>query len=476
MSDHNLSARAARRDGWSIAGLGLALRLVLVAWAWSRIGATADGDFYHQVAQRIASGLGYTWLWPDGVVTYAAHYPVGYPAMVAVPYALLGAHPGWAMLMNAVLGALACLAAHRLLLPSGRRSAALAALLVAIHPGLIAYTPALMTEGVVAVAWVCGAWLAQVAQLGADGDRADVASSRRRWLALAGCGLTVGAATLLRPQSILLAPLFGLASAGALRDRVRAVACVTGVALLLCAPWTLRNCERMGTCAFVSVNGGWNLLIGTQVEGNGAWSQIRVPERCREVYDEAGKDRCFGAAARERIVSAPLAWLALTPQKLNVTFDYCGAGPWYLHQSNPEAFTERDKAIWGTIETVFERLVLLLALIGAWLSAPKRDRHLARAIVLGLGVAFAVQRHASLAYGSLAVLLLWRRERSVLHVSAVGALVLVAVVHGVFFGAGRYQLVLWPLLCAVAAEGASHLLRQIRELLPPSPTATRTTR
>ena len=43
-----------------------------------------DGHYYDVLARRLAAGQGYTWLWPDGAVTYAAHYPVGYPAMLAL--------------------------------------------------------------------------------------------------------------------------------------------------------------------------------------------------------------------------------------------------------------------------------------------------------------------------------------------------------------------------------------------------------
>jgi hypothetical protein len=237
---------------------------------------------------------------------------------------------------------------------------------------------------------------------------------------------------------------------------------ITSVAVLTVAPWTLRNCERMGACAFVSVNGGWNLLIGTQREGDGAWSELRVPDGCREVFDEAGKDACFGRAARERIVEAPGAWLSLLPDKLSVTFDYCGAGPWYLHQASPGAFGPRAKWVVGAVETAFERLLLLLALVGAWLLPEKQRQHLVRTVVLGIGLAFVVQRHATPAYFALAALLWWRRDRSVVDVATAGAIVLLAAVHGVFFGAGRYQLVLWPLLCVVAATHAPLVGRRVR--------------
>ena len=136
------------------------LRVLVVCWAKDRFPPADDGTFYHVVAQRIAHGQGYTWLWPDGAVTYAAHYPVGYPALLGLAYALFGSQPVVAMVVNAVLGALSVFAAQRAVIRYGsRRQALLAALLLALHPGLVFYTPALMTEGVTAELLVVATWL-----------------------------------------------------------------------------------------------------------------------------------------------------------------------------------------------------------------------------------------------------------------------------------------------------------------------------
>jgi hypothetical protein len=221
------------------------------------------------------------------------------------------------MTLNALLGALAALAAHRLAArAAGPRRALLAGMLVALHPGLVAYTPALMTEGVTAALVTIGAAVAAWAR-------------DRRAAAAIPVGLVVGLATLVRPQSIVLAPLFGLLAAVRPRSFARrASAMVLGAslaALVVCAPWTLRNCVRMKRCALVSVNGGWNLLIGADEASTGAWSPIKVPEACREVFDEAAKDVCFGDEARRFIREHPGAWLRLAPQKLAATFDYASA-------------------------------------------------------------------------------------------------------------------------------------------------------
>lgn len=486
--DASMAAR--RRDGGAIFALALAVRIAVVVWAAGRFPPTADGTYYQRIAERIAAGLGYTWLWPDGVVTYAAHYPVGYPGAVGALYALLGAHPSVAMLLNAVLGALAALAVHRLAARAAPRSRAVPALsgaLVVLHPGLVAYTPALMTEGVTGSLVACAAWASAWAR------------ERRPALApFAVLGLLVGAATLVRPQTLLLALLFagvallgcppgdGVRIHGSRAARAAPVLVTVIAALLVCAPWTARNCVQMNQCALVSVNGGWNLLIGADPASTGAWAPIQVPEACREVFDEAGKDACFGREARRYIAEHPGAWLGLVPRKLAATFDYCGAAGWYLHASNPAAFSEEDKIALGAVETAFERLVLLFALVWAARKPAQtpvapRDRArrsslaqrallLARLALFALGVVAALHVHAWVGYLALLGLALLKGRAllraPVLAVAALAVLAATAATHAVFFGAGRYALVAFPLLSGLAALAAA---RQSAE--PPRPGA-----
>jgi 4-amino-4-deoxy-L-arabinose transferase-like glycosyltransferase len=440
-------SRGDRRWIWALA---LEVRLAVVIWASSRFPPTADGTYYQRIAERIAKGLGYTWLWPDGAVTYAAHYPIGYPAAVGALYTLAGPHPFVAMVLNALLGALAAYAAHRLAARAGSRGIALVAgLLVALHPGLVAYTPALMTEGVVASLVVIAAAVAAWTR-----DR-----SSSRWIGLTLLGLVLGAATLVRPQSLILAPLFAvLAVDGRARRRLLAAALATLVTFAVCAPWTARNCVRMKRCALVSVNGGWNLLIGADTASTGAWSPIQVPDACREVYDEAEKDRCFGRVAQGFIAAHPLAWLSLAPKKLAATFDYAGAAGWYLHASNAEAFTDRDKVALGVVETAFERVVLILAIAGMARRPGGDDSHrrrLARLVVALLGVASALTLHAWIGYAALVVVALLRGRAllrgPVLFGAAAATVAATMATHAVFFGAGRYSLVVFPLVAALAA-------------------------
>ena len=202
-------ARGARvfsefRADFLVVAVAFATRAAAVMWAGTRFPPAADGFYYHTIASRIAQGLGSTWLWPDGAVTYASHYPVGYPALLSLAYGWAGPSVVAAGFTNALIGTAGALAAYRLALEAARPRWALAAgLAVALHPALVMYTPAVMTEGVTASLIALAAW----------------AASRRSLRGAVALGLLMGAATLVRPQSLLLAPGFGmLASLPGLRS------------------------------------------------------------------------------------------------------------------------------------------------------------------------------------------------------------------------------------------------------------------
>ena len=442
----SLQARARRQTAW-LFGLALALRLVVVAFAHHRFPPTDDGSFYHAVAIRIAHGAGYTWAWPDGAVTYAAHYPVGYPALLGATYALLGPTPLSAMLLNATLGALLVVGVHVCALRTGSlRRARLAALAVTLHPTLILYTAAIMTEAAAAAVLVL---LASYALLLRDGARA--------WPWRLPLGLVGGLLVLIRPQLLPMLPLLGAVAVAvpsrssslcALGLRLAAAVQVLLVALACCAPWTLRNCAKMDGCVFVSANGGWNLLIGTLPEGRGTFAPIAgstVPPACREVFGEAGKDRCFGQAGAERIRSAPGAWLALAPLKLGQLFNHGAVAAGYLQGSNPGLVSDSTRSVIATIETLYSRLLLLGACVGLLRAA---TGWLGRGFAL-LATGFTLSPWGYVAQlGLLAALLAGRPGpgRRPLLLLAAGLLGMCVVTHIVFFGAPRYALIWSPWL------------------------------
>jgi hypothetical protein len=204
----------------------------------------------------------------------------------------------------------------------------------------------------------------------------------------------------------------------------------------------------MDRCTLVSANGGWNLLIGAGPKATGHWAPVDVPAECREVFPEVAKDVCFGQAARRIIREAPGRWLALIPAKLGATFDYCGAGPWYLHEAAPGVFPFERKVQAGALETVVRRLMLIGALV-----ALARGQGRGGGLLGGVGVALALTRGGWVAYVVLAALagVRWARERGFFPAGALaGALGTTLLVHAIFFGAGRYGLVVSPLIAACA--------------------------
>lgn len=438
-------AVARRRDALLVAGAALLSRLALVVYGAGRFPPADDGTFYHVVASRIAEGLGYTWLWPDGAVTYAAHYPVGYPALIGVAYAAFGTRPGVAMAVNALIGVLGALAAQSIAARSASpRAGLVAGLFVAFEPALVLYTPALMTEA------VAGALVAVAGALAAGEFPSGVS---RRALA---AGLVLGVTVLVRPELLLLAPVLGIVAArgeGAKRAFI-AAAVVTLASVCVCAPWTIRNCARLERCALVSVNGGWNLFIGSSPVGRGGWAPIEsigVPAECRTVYAEAEKDICFGRAGLRAIASDPGRYVALVPLKLAATFDYGTAAAHYLSASNPELVGERAKTVIGALELLGQRVLLLFGLgVVAFMPGPRKK---ARLVLAGMAMVAAFLPGAWVSWVGLvmAALLLGKELLSSPAVAlAVSSVAVTGAVHAVFFGASRYTLVCLPLLAALA--------------------------
>ncbi|HEV8550318.1 MAG TPA: hypothetical protein VGQ57_14840 [Polyangiaceae bacterium] len=430
-----------RSIAFRLALLALALRVAVVAFAAGRFPPVDDAAFYQTIAGRLARGLGYTWAWPDGTVTFAANYPIGYPALLAGVYAVGGVHVGLGMLLNAVVGAAATYAAvglaSRVSAPSG---SLLVGLVAALEPALVFYTPALMTESVAGELLVIAAAIATAKRPGLSGR-----------IALGGA--VVGVATLVRPELVLLAPCVGALAVFRLPRPRLALAAAGGalaVALVVCAPWTLRNCARLDRCSFVSANAGQNLLIGTSALGRGGWvslDTLGVPFGCRAEFGEGGKDRCFGRAALAVIAERPFAWLALVPRKLGMTFDYGTAAAYYLSTSNPRVVGERAKIALGAGELLGQRALLGL---GLWALGRAPGPHArARRRLLPLGLVLCVAPFAWVAFlalvveGALLGKSLLARPPALLAVAVVFA---TAVTHALFFGAGRYSLVCLPAL------------------------------
>lgn len=425
---------------------------LFVAIAWARE-PVWDGHYYHLGASRLAAGLGYSEdVLIRGVPTWKpwTHYPVGYSALLSVFYRVLGDDLLVAPLVSAVLGAATAVLVHRIALRYvSPLRARIAGGLAALHPGLIAYCPLVMTEIPSAFMLVLLIWT--------------LLRFRGTWPAALLGGLILGALTLVRPASLLLVPLVALSEGRPVGRALVRAAATLGVALLVVSPWTIRNCQRMDGCALVSTNGGWNLAIGAITE-TGRFQTLRGKDGCPNVTGQVQQDDCWAKVGWSKIVQSPGRWLSLAPKKLAQTFDHESFAIEYVHEADPAAWPdERRAAARGLLTTAHLALLAAAALASvAWpLSAA---RPAPRYVQLGLLLLMA----GLTLYGVLddehpfhwlvvvaplvaCLPLPGRPELAAFGRVAFAVVAITALTHVIFFGEDRYHLFLSPLLCILAA-------------------------
>jgi 4-amino-4-deoxy-L-arabinose transferase-like glycosyltransferase len=450
-----LAPRPAPQD-WSFTVAVLILALLprlFVAIAWAKE-PVWDGHYYHFGAERIARGLGYSEdVLSHGLLSWKpwVHYPVGYSAFLALFYRIFGAELVVAPVVNALTGALLAGVVHRVArYYLSRDRARVAAGLCALHPGLIAYSAVVMTEPLAALLMLSAALCA----LGFRG----------RWQAMVYAGILLGFASLVRPSSLVAAPLLILTQPRPRWQAAARAALASGVTLLVVLPWTLRNCARMDGCALISTNGGWNLAIGAITE-TGRFQTLRAADGCRVVTGQVQQDRCWAQVGRQKIARDPGHWLALAPRKLAQTFDHESFAVEYLHEADPDSWPEPRRVAARELLTAFHRALLVLAALGV-VALPRFRTQLRLEIfcqlalaLLTLGLAvYALESDAHPFY-LLAVLaplvavlpIPGRPEQGPVGAYLLALLAVTALTHVVFFGEDRYHLVVSPMLCILAA-------------------------
>jgi len=423
---------------------------VAIAWAKEPVW---DGHYYHFGAERIARGLGYSedvlvhgqLLWKPWV-----HYPVGYSAFLGLFYRIFGPELVVAPVVNALTGALLAVVVHRFAryyLSTNR--ARVAAGLTALHPGLIVYSAAVMTEPLAALLTLSAAVLAL--------------RFRGRWQAFVYGGVLLGLATLVRPATLIAGPLLFLTQPKPLWQAAARAAAATAVALVVVMPWTIRNCVRLDGCALVSTNGGWNLAIGAITE-TGRFQTLRAKDGCPIVTGQVQQDRCWGEVGRARIAANPGHWLGLAPLKLSQTFDHESFAIEYLREADPDSWPEDRRVAARALLTAFHRVLMFVAAFSVLSFVPWHKREAAFYVQTGLALLFA----SIAAYGAFAdshpfyLFALLAPLVAVLELPGrpaqleAGSFLLAflagtAFTHVIFFGEDRYHLVVTPMLCLLAA-------------------------
>jgi hypothetical protein len=291
------SGLAARNGGWL--GLGALIMILLlglglrVGEAWDGRAPVYDAQAYAAIARNLDEGNGFTV--GAGATQPSSNYSPGLPLFVAGVYELTGGvHERLARVVLAVVGVLSVLFAYligrRLIRPPHRPGssevgaaagsvrlvkkdpyrgqnsplvwpALIGALVVAVYPALLEYQGMLMGEplaatllsgGVLAALWAWdGGWV--------------------RWLLP---GVLFGALAMVRPEYLGVAVLVALAVLarevrGDWRNSLLRAAVLLGAALVIVAPWTIRNAIALDRFVPISTGGGQVLFAGTYLPSDG---------------------------------------------------------------------------------------------------------------------------------------------------------------------------------------------------------------
>jgi tetratricopeptide (TPR) repeat protein len=357
-------------------GAALAVRLIhLWQLRATPYFATLMGDArgYDQWARRLAGG---DWVGTD--VFYQA--PL-YPYLLGVVYAIAGADPGTARVVQAVLGSVSAVlvawAAARLFSP---RAGLAAGLMLALYAPAV-FLDSLLQKSALDVFFVAIV-LAVVAAIVHRGG-----GQRRWWLAL---GAATGALALTRENALGLVLVLGAwawwgLNGGAAVRRRRVAAFAAGVALLL-APVAARNYAVSGGLYLTTAQFGPNFYIGNNAGADGSYQSLRFgrgsPEFERTDAIELA-ERAEGRPLTPAEVSAywtrraldfiagqPAAWLRLVARKAALLVNADEA----IDTESQESYAEfsRPLALLGPV-THFGVLVPL-AVAGVWLTWRDRRR------------------------------------------------------------------------------------------------------
>ena len=379
-----------RVDAWLVAILAIALVLRLfwalevevsprTVWRW-------DMSLYDYQAHALAEGDGYIDYWGNPT----AHWPPGYPGVLAAVYhftadSLLGAR-----LLNVVAGALSVALVYMLgVRVFGRAAGLAAAAILAVFPNQVFFTSLIMTEPLFTALFLLALTLTVFVALD---DRPP-----RLWH-VALTGATIGLASLVRGEGLLLVPI--VAAVLLLRWRPRrealqyAAVLVAGAAIIV-GPWTARNVVRMKAPIPISTSATEALWVGHHEGADGKIADFAVvgteyadlsnPEREVKTSNEALSQ------ALTFMTHHPVAELQLIPKKFAVLFKGDGSAIRWMQLDTPTIRPSLGDALW-TLSSAFYRVVLIAAVLGlpAWFSLRDPAKVLLAAVVAAWTLLFAV--------------------------------------------------------------------------------------
>lgn len=315
-----------------LAALTVALlaRLAFGIGYWVDKPLTQDEQEYLELARNLAAGAGFTYGPPPAPAGAEAPLPPqrfsrapGYPfVLAAVIDPTRGAPtsvPTAVKVLQAFLGTLGVLLVGAVARRVAGPIAGLAAVwIAAVYPPLVWITGYAMTETLYSGLALGSVLLLDLAVPAAS----DRSGARAVWLGLAA-GLAAGAATLVRPETLV----FLVLALGWLLLRRRpttAIVLLLGAACVI-APWTLRNVRVHGRVILVSAAGGVTFWTGNHPLAIGEGDLAANPriKRANQTFRRSHRDATaeeleslYYEDAVAFITAHPVRWVALLARKL----------------------------------------------------------------------------------------------------------------------------------------------------------------
>ena len=361
-----MDAPRARRLILAATVAGLALRLAFGFGYWTGKPLTHDEREYLALAQSLAEGRGVRYP-PDHATGTAQQFgrAPGYPVFLAAigAGAPAEATPARVKLAQSVLGAvtiwmIGVIAASC----AGPRAGAIAGGIAAVYPPLVWIPSYVLSEALfMPLALGCVMLLAR-ARAGADAEH----SPRGGGALAVASGLLAGVAILVRPGMVFFLPI--VAAWFLLRRRWSLALAVCVAAVVVVAPWTLRNAREYGRFVPVATEGGITFWTGNHPlaigEGDlAANPAIKADEiafrRAHPGMTSAELEPLYYGAAFEQIAEHPAWWAGLLVKKAFYTF--VPIGPSYTLHSRK----------YRLASVIPYALLAPLALIGLFRLAPR---------------------------------------------------------------------------------------------------------
>lgn len=219
----------------AVALLGLVVRIVYWAGFTADRPLLSDAGQYHFLASNIAEGRGFVDTFPQFELHATAFRPPAYPGLLGLVYTILWPSPGIGRALNVAIGvAVIALLTGLVMARLGRRAGVAAGLACALLPNIVANDTYVLTEPLSLLLI-----LALLALFTSD-----------RW---AAAGVVAGLLVLTRPSAQLLVPILVLVAWRRIGWR-RGLA-FGAIAVLIVAPWVVRNWIQLGSPVLVTSNG-----------------------------------------------------------------------------------------------------------------------------------------------------------------------------------------------------------------------------